>query len=48
MEIEKGGIVDYGLTGSGIAQGCARSGYQVIASEINGKLLNKGLVSIGF
>jgi 3-hydroxybutyryl-CoA dehydrogenase len=29
--------------GSGIAEVCARSGYQVVVSEINDELLNKGL-----
>ena len=29
--------------GAGIAQSCAQSGYQVMASEINEELLNKGL-----
>jgi len=32
--------------GSGITQVCAQSGYQVVASEINDELLNKGLTSI--
>jgi 3-hydroxybutyryl-CoA dehydrogenase len=32
--------------GSGIAQVCAQSGYQVVVSEINDELLNKGLTSI--
>jgi len=32
--------------GSGITQVCAQSGYQVVVSEINDELLNKGLASI--
>jgi len=32
--------------GSGIAQVCAQSGYQVVVSEINDELLEKGLASI--
>ena len=32
--------------GSGITQACAQSGYQVVVSEINDELLNKGLASI--
>jgi 3-hydroxybutyryl-CoA dehydrogenase len=46
MEIKKVGVVGCGLMGSGIAQVCAQSGYQVIVSEINEALLNKGLTSI--
>ena len=46
MEIKKVGVVGCGLMGSGIAQVCAQSGYQVVVSEINDELLNKGLSSI--
>ena len=46
MEIKNVGIVGCGIMGSGIAQVCAQSGYQVIVSEINNELLNKGLASI--
>lgn len=46
MKIEKVGIVGCGLMGSGIAQSCAQSGYQVVVSEVNSELLNKGLNSI--
>ncbi|MBA7622507.1 3-hydroxybutyryl-CoA dehydrogenase [subsurface metagenome] len=46
MEIKKIGVVGCGLMGSGIAQVCAQSGYQVVVSEINDELLNKGLASI--
>ncbi len=46
MEIRKVGVVGCGLMGSGIAQVCAQSGYQVVVSEINNDLLNKGLASI--
>jgi 3-hydroxybutyryl-CoA dehydrogenase len=46
MEIKKVGVVGCGLMGSGIAQVCAQSGYQVVVSEINDDLLNKGLASI--
>jgi len=34
------------VMGSGITQVCAQSGYQVVVSEINDGLLNKGLASI--
>ena len=46
MEIKKVGVVGCGLMGSGITQVCAQAGYQVIVSEINNELLNKGLASI--
>jgi len=46
MEIKKVGVVGCGLMGSGIAQVAAQSGYQVVVSEINDELLNKGLASI--
>lgn len=46
MEIKKVGVVGCGLMGSGITQVCAQSGYQVVVSEANDELLNKGLVSI--
>ncbi|MFC1897519.1 3-hydroxyacyl-CoA dehydrogenase family protein [Chloroflexota bacterium] len=46
MEIKRVGVVGCGLMGSGITQICAQSGYQVVVSEINKELLNKGLDSI--
>lgn len=46
MEIKKVGVVGCGLMGAGIAQICAQSGYQVVVSEINEELLNKGLKTI--
>ena len=46
MEIKKVGVVGCGLMGAGIAQVCAQSGYQVVVSEMNDELLNKGLASI--
>ncbi len=46
MEIKKVGIVGCGTMGAGITQVCAQSGYQVVVSEINDKLLSKGLGSI--
>ena len=46
MEIKKVGVVGCGTMGAGIAQLCAQSGYQVVVSEINDELLNKGLASI--
>lgn len=46
MKIEKVGVVGCGLMGGGISQVCAQSGYQVIVSEVNEDLLNKGLSAI--
>lgn len=46
MEIKQVGVVGCGQMGSGITQVCAQSGYQVIVSEINNELLNKGMASI--
>lgn len=46
MEIKKVGVVGCGLMGSGIAQVCAQAGYQVVVSEINEELLQKGLNNI--
>ena len=46
MEIKKGGVVGCGLMGSGITQVCAQSVYQVVVTEVNDGLLNKGLASI--
>jgi len=43
MKIQKVGVVGCGLMGSGIAQNCAQSGYDVVVSEINEDLLNKGM-----
>jgi 3-hydroxybutyryl-CoA dehydrogenase len=43
MKIEKVGVVGCGLINSGIAQNCAQAGYDVVVSEINDDLLNKGL-----
>lgn len=46
MEIKRVGVVGCGAMGSGITQVCAQSGYQVVVSEINDELLNKGLTAI--
>ncbi len=46
MEIKKIGVIGCGQMGSGIAQVCAQAGYQVVASEMNEELLNKGLAAI--
>jgi len=46
MEIKKIGVVGCGAMGSGVAQVCAQSGYQVVVSEISEELLKKGLAFI--
>jgi 3-hydroxybutyryl-CoA dehydrogenase len=43
MEIRKVGVVGCGLMGSGIAEVCARSGYDTLVREVSDDLLNKGL-----
>ena len=46
MEIKKVGVVGCGIMGGGIAHVCAQAGYNVMVSEINEELLNKGLNAI--
>jgi len=46
MEIKKIGVVGCGVTGSAFAQVFAESGYEVVVSEVNEELLNKGLTLI--
>ena len=46
MEIKKIGVVGCGVTGSAFAQVFAKSGYEVVVSEVNEELLNKGLALI--
>jgi 3-hydroxybutyryl-CoA dehydrogenase len=46
MEIKTVGVVGCGQMGAGIAEVCARTGYAVVAREINDELLQKGLGSI--
>jgi 3-hydroxybutyryl-CoA dehydrogenase len=48
MQIKKVGVVGCGFMGSGITQVCAQSGYQVVVSEVNDELLNKGLTTINY
>lgn len=43
MEIRTVGVVGCGLMGSGIAEVCARAGYQVVVREVNEEFLQKGL-----
>jgi 3-hydroxybutyryl-CoA dehydrogenase len=46
VEIKKVGVVGAGIMGAGIVQVCAQSGYQVVVSEINDALLQKGLGTV--
>ncbi len=48
MVIKRVGVVGCGQMGSGIAQICAQAGYQVVVSEINEELLNRGMRIIAF
>ncbi|MCL5266416.1 MAG: 3-hydroxybutyryl-CoA dehydrogenase [Chloroflexi bacterium] len=43
MAIRKVGVVGCGLMGSGIAQTCAASGYDVVIAEVSQELLDKGM-----
>ena len=46
MAIKKVGVVGCGLMGRGIAEVSVKSGYDVIVSEINKELLDKGIAAI--
>lgn len=46
MEIKTVGVVGCGLMGSGIAEVCARAGYNVIVREVDEAALNRGLERI--
>ena len=46
MAIKKVGVVGCGLMGRGIAEVSARAGYDVVVSEINRELLDKGLGAV--
>lgn len=43
MTVEKIGVVGCGLMGAGIAEICAKSGYETIVREVDEKLLEQGL-----
>ena len=43
MKVEKIGVVGCGIMGSGIAQNCGQSGYQVVALDVSEEIVNKGL-----
>ena len=46
MEIKNVGVVGCGIMGAGIAQTCSQYKYNVVVSEVNADLLNKGIKSI--
>jgi 3-hydroxybutyryl-CoA dehydrogenase len=46
MEIQRIGIIGVGLMGAGIAEVCARAGYDTLVREINDEFLGKGLARI--
>jgi 3-hydroxybutyryl-CoA dehydrogenase len=46
MEIQRIGIIGVGLMGAGIAEVCARTGYDTLVREINDEFLDKGLKRI--
>jgi 3-hydroxybutyryl-CoA dehydrogenase len=46
MEIKKVGIVGCGQMGSGIAETCAKVGYEVLVCEVDDPILSKGLSKI--
>ncbi len=46
MAFKNVGVVGCGLMGSGIAEACARAGYQVIVREVSETLLQRGLSRI--
>jgi 3-hydroxybutyryl-CoA dehydrogenase len=46
QEIKKVGVLGCGLMGSGIAQVCARAGYQTVVREVSDELVKKGLDGI--
>ncbi len=43
MEVKNVGVIGCGLMGSGIAEVCARAGYNVLVMEVDQALLDKGL-----
>lgn len=48
MKIKKVGVVGCGFMGSGIAQVCAQSGYEVVIVETSAQILRKGIARIEY
>lgn len=46
MEVKKVGVIGCGLMGRGIVEISAKAGFDVVVSEVNQELLDKGLASI--
>jgi len=46
MEIQRIGVIGVGLMGAGVAEVCARAGYDTLVREINDEFLTKGLERI--
>lgn len=46
MEIKRVGVIGCGLMGSGIAEVCARAGYDTLVREVNDEFLQRGLQRI--
>ena len=46
MRVQRVGVIGCGLMGSGIAETCARSGYEVVVREVSTELMEKGLQRI--
>src|SRR6266699_2345235 len=46
MEIQRIGVIGVGLMGAGVAEVCARAGYDTLVREINDEFLAKGLERI--
>jgi 3-hydroxybutyryl-CoA dehydrogenase len=47
MEIKKVGVLGCGLMGAGIAEVCAKSGYETVVREVKQEFLDKGMGRIG-
>jgi 3-hydroxybutyryl-CoA dehydrogenase len=46
MEIKKVGVLGCGLMGAGIAEVCAKSGYQTVVREVEQEFLDKGMARV--
>ncbi len=46
MQIRKVGVIGCGLMGSGIAEACARAGYETLVREVDDVVLAKGLARV--